>query len=47
MDESLTVGNQSVEWIDGDFNPAMCVLAAVFVWKWVPETKGKTLEKRR
>ena len=23
---------------------AMCVLAAVFVWKMVPETKGKTLE---
>jgi SP family xylose:H+ symportor-like MFS transporter len=23
---------------------AVCVLAAVFVWRWVPETKGKTLE---
>ena len=23
---------------------AMCVLAAIFVWKLVPETKGKTLE---
>ncbi|MDR3268319.1 MAG: D-xylose transporter XylE [Tannerella sp.] len=23
---------------------AICVVAAVFVWKWVPETKGKTLE---
>lgn len=22
----------------------ICVLAAVFVWRWVPETKGKTLE---
>lgn len=22
----------------------MCVSAALFVWKWVPETKGKTLE---
>ncbi|MDR2650733.1 MAG: D-xylose transporter XylE [Prevotellaceae bacterium] len=22
----------------------MCILAFVFVWKWVPETKGKTLE---
>ena len=22
----------------------ICVLAAVFVWKLVPETKGKTLE---
>ncbi|GHU83583.1 D-xylose transporter XylE [Bacteroidia bacterium] len=22
----------------------VCVLAALFVWKWVPETKGKTLE---
>ncbi|MDR1527019.1 MAG: D-xylose transporter XylE [Dysgonamonadaceae bacterium] len=36
-----------------DFSPmvayglygAMCILAAVFVWKWVPETKGKTLEE--
>jgi SP family xylose:H+ symportor-like MFS transporter len=35
-----------------DFSPmlsyslygAICVIAAVFVWKWVPETKGKTLE---
>ncbi|WP_282036608.1 D-xylose transporter XylE [Saccharicrinis aurantiacus] len=28
-------------WIYG----VMGVLAAVFVWKWVPETKGKTLEE--
>jgi SP family xylose:H+ symportor-like MFS transporter len=35
-----------------DFSPmvayglygTVCVLAALFVWKWVPETKGKTLE---
>jgi SP family xylose:H+ symportor-like MFS transporter len=35
-----------------DFSPMVayglygivCVLAALFVWKWVPETKGKTLE---
>jgi SP family xylose:H+ symportor-like MFS transporter len=35
-----------------DFSPmiayglygTVCVLAAIFVWKWVPETKGKTLE---
>jgi SP family xylose:H+ symportor-like MFS transporter len=35
-----------------DFSPMIayglygivCVLAALFVWKWVPETKGKTLE---
>jgi SP family xylose:H+ symportor-like MFS transporter len=35
-----------------DFSPMLayglyggvCVLAALFVWKWVPETKGKTLE---
>lgn len=35
-----------------DFSPmtayglygSMCILAAVFVWKFVPETKGKTLE---
>lgn len=23
----------------------ICLLAAVFVWRWVPETKGKTLEE--
>ena len=23
----------------------MSLLSAVFVWKWVPETKGKTLEE--
>jgi SP family xylose:H+ symportor-like MFS transporter len=35
-----------------DFSPmiayglygSVCVIAAVFVWRWVPETKGKTLE---
>lgn len=35
-----------------DFSPVfayslygiVCVLAALFVWRWVPETKGKTLE---
>lgn len=35
-----------------DFSPmfayslygVICVLAAIFVWRWVPETKGKTLE---
>jgi SP family xylose:H+ symportor-like MFS transporter len=35
-----------------DFSPmvayglygTVCVIAALFVWKWVPETKGKTLE---
>lgn len=35
-----------------DFSPmvsyglygGICVLASIFVWKWVPETKGKTLE---
>ncbi|MDR0833609.1 MAG: D-xylose transporter XylE [Candidatus Symbiothrix sp.] len=36
-----------------DFSPMLsyglygtvCVIAALFVWKWVPETKGKTLEE--
>lgn len=35
-----------------DFSPvfayslygSICILAALFVWRWVPETKGKTLE---
>ena len=35
-----------------DFSPmfayslygVICVIAALFVWRWVPETKGKTLE---
>ncbi|MCI2256584.1 D-xylose transporter XylE [Domibacillus sp. PGB-M46] len=27
------------------FYGLMCVLAFIFVWKWVPETKGKTLEE--
>ncbi len=35
-----------------DFSPmlayglygAICVISAIFVWKWVPETKGKSLE---
>jgi MFS transporter, SP family, xylose:H+ symportor len=27
------------------FYGLMCILAFVFVWKWVPETKGKTLEE--
>ncbi|KAA6350129.1 D-xylose-proton symporter [termite gut metagenome] len=35
-----------------DFSPmfayglygTMCVVSAIFVWRWVPETKGKTLE---
>ncbi|QUT76367.1 D-xylose-proton symporter [Bacteroides salyersiae] len=35
-----------------DFSPmfayslygVICVIAAIFVWRWVPETKGKTLE---
>ena len=36
-----------------DFSPmfayslygVVCILAALFVWRWVPETKGKTLEE--
>ncbi|MCD4726116.1 MAG: MFS transporter [Pirellulales bacterium] len=24
---------------------AFCALSVVFVWRWVPETKGKTLEE--
>lgn len=36
-----------------DFSPmfaynlygVICILAAIFVWRWIPETKGKTLEE--
>ncbi len=28
-------------WVDGLF----CVVSVVFVWRWVPETRGKTLEQ--
>jgi SP family xylose:H+ symportor-like MFS transporter len=40
------------DWLNGLFNHGFpfiiyglfCVLAIIFVWKYVPETKGKSLE---
>ena len=26
------------------YKKIICMIAALFVWRWVPETKGKTLE---
>jgi SP family xylose:H+ symportor-like MFS transporter len=31
-------------WVCLGLYGVICVLAALFVWKMVPETKGKTLE---
>lgn len=41
----LTEGDDFGHWFTYGFYGVMCVLAAVFVWKLVPETKGKTLEE--
>lgn len=35
MSSSMTYG----------FYALMCVVSGIFVWKFVPETKGKTLEE--
>lgn len=40
----LTPGDDFGHWFTYGFYGIMCVLAALFVWKLVPETKGKTLE---
>lgn len=40
----LTAGDNFGHWFTYGFYGVMCVLAALFVWRLVPETKGKTLE---
>ncbi len=40
----LTEGDDFGHWFTYGLYGTICVLAALFVWKLVPETKGKTLE---
>ena len=40
----LTEGDDFGHWFTYGLYGIICVVAAVFVWKLVPETKGKTLE---
>ncbi|HCN53568.1 MAG: D-xylose transporter XylE [Prevotella sp.] len=40
----LTVGDNFGHWFTYGLYGIICVIAAIFVWKLVPETKGKTLE---
>ena len=40
----LTEGDDFGHWFTYVMYGVICVLAALFVWKLVPETKGKTLE---
>jgi SP family xylose:H+ symportor-like MFS transporter len=40
----LTEGDNFGHWFTYGLYGVMCVLAALFVWRLVPETKGKTLE---
>ena len=40
----LTPGDDFGHWFTYGLYGVICILAAIFVWKLVPETKGKTLE---
>jgi len=40
----LTEGDDFGHWFTYGLYGLICVIAAIFVWKLVPETKGKTLE---
>jgi SP family xylose:H+ symportor-like MFS transporter len=40
----LTEGDDFGHWFTYGLYGLICLLAALFVWKMVPETKGKTLE---
>ncbi len=40
----LTEGDDFGHWFTYGLYGVICIVAAVFVWKLVPETKGKTLE---
>ena len=41
----ITEGDNFGHWFTYGLYGVMCVVAAVFVWRLVPETKGKTLEE--
>ncbi|KGI60332.1 MFS transporter, SP family [Prevotella sp. DNF00663] len=41
----LTPGDDFGHWFTYGLYGAICVIAAIFVWRLVPETKGKTLEE--
>ena len=40
----LTPGDNFGHWFTYGLYAVMCIVAAIFVWRLVPETKGKTLE---
>ena len=40
----LTEGDDFGHWFTYGLYGVICIIAAIFVWKLVPETKGKTLE---
>lgn len=40
----LTEGDHFGHWFTYGMYGVICIIAAIFVWKLVPETKGKTLE---
>jgi SP family xylose:H+ symportor-like MFS transporter len=40
----LTEGDNFGHWFTYGLYGVICIIAAIFVWKLVPETKGKTLE---
>ena len=40
----LVEGDHFGHWFTYGLYGAICILAALFVWRMVPETKGKTLE---
>ena len=40
----ITAGDNFGHWFTYGLYGVMCIVAAVFVWRLVPETKGKTLE---
>ena len=40
----LTEGDDFGHWFTYGLYGVLCIVAAIFVWKLVPETKGKTLE---
>lgn len=40
----ITTGDNFGHWFTYGLYGVMCIVAAIFVWRLVPETKGKTLE---